>query len=78
MKRITGIGGIFFNAKDPAALQAWYKKHLGIDVHSWGGAAFTWADEAVRLGHRPGRQQGRALAAAGGAVIQAPARAASS
>ena len=44
MKRVTGIGGIFFHANDPAALQAWYKQHLGIDVQPWGGAAFTWAD----------------------------------
>jgi predicted enzyme related to lactoylglutathione lyase len=44
MKRVTGIGGIFFLAKDPAALRAWYKTHLGIDVQEWGGAAFTWAD----------------------------------
>ena len=46
MKRVTGIGGIFFNARDPVALRAWYKRHLGIDVQEWGGAAFTWADEA--------------------------------
>jgi len=46
MKRVTGIGGIFFDAKDPAALRAWYKDHLGIDVQAWGGAAFTWADDA--------------------------------
>ena len=46
MKRVTGIGGIFFNAKDPAALRAWYQRHLGIDVQPWGGAAFTWADAA--------------------------------
>lgn len=45
MKRVTGIGGIFFKAKDPAALGAWYKRHLGIDVQSWGGTAFTWADD---------------------------------
>jgi len=32
MKRVTGIGGIFFKAKDAPALQAWYKRHLGIDV----------------------------------------------
>jgi predicted enzyme related to lactoylglutathione lyase len=44
MKRVTGIGGIFFHAKDPAALRAWYKTHLGIDVQAWGGTAFTWAD----------------------------------
>ena len=45
MKRVTGIGGIFFKARDPAVLGAWYKRHLGIDVQEWGGAAFTWADE---------------------------------
>ncbi|OYT91837.1 MAG: glyoxalase [Burkholderiales bacterium PBB3] len=46
MKRVTGIGGIFFKANDPASLGAWYKEHLGIDVQSWGGAAFRWADES--------------------------------
>jgi len=45
MKRVTGIGGIFFSAKDPALMQAWYKDRLGIDVQVWGGAAFRWADE---------------------------------
>jgi len=44
MKRVTGIGGIFFKAKDAPALQAWYKQHLGIDVQPWGGAAFDWTD----------------------------------
>ena len=41
MKRVTGIGGIFFKAQDAEALQAWYKRHLGIDVQEWGGAAFS-------------------------------------
>lgn len=44
MKRVTGIGGVFFKAKDAPSLQAWYKRHLGIDVQPWGGAAFTWTD----------------------------------
>jgi predicted enzyme related to lactoylglutathione lyase len=44
MKRVTGIGGIFFQASDSARLRAWYKDHLGIDVQPWGGAAFAWAD----------------------------------
>jgi predicted enzyme related to lactoylglutathione lyase len=44
MKRVTGIGGIFFKAKDAPALQAWYKRHLGIDVQDWGGTAFHWTD----------------------------------
>lgn len=46
MKRVTGIGGIFFHAKNPVALRAWYQRHLGIDVQQWGGAAFTWTDGA--------------------------------
>ena len=44
MKRVTGIGGIFFKATDAPALQSWYQKHLGIDVQEWGGTAFQWAD----------------------------------
>src|SRR5580704_10810585 len=44
MNRVTGIGGIFFKARDPKALQEWYREHLGIDVQSWGGTAFDWAD----------------------------------
>lgn len=46
MKRVTGIGGIFFSAKDPKALQAWYKTHLGIDVQDWGGTSFRWVDDS--------------------------------
>lgn len=42
MKRVTGIGGVFFKAKDPRALAAWYRTHLGIAVEDWGGAAFSW------------------------------------
>jgi predicted enzyme related to lactoylglutathione lyase len=44
MRRVTGIGGIFFTAKDPVALRAWYARHLGIDVQEWGGTAFAWTD----------------------------------
>lgn len=44
MQRVTGIGGVFFKAKDAPALRAWYKAHLGIDVQAWGGAAFDWVD----------------------------------
>ena len=28
---VTGIGGIFFRASDPAALKAWYAEHLGVE-----------------------------------------------
>jgi predicted enzyme related to lactoylglutathione lyase len=39
-ERVAGIGGVFFRARDPAALRAWYAKHLGIDVLDY-GTTFT-------------------------------------
>ncbi|MCC5811876.1 MAG: VOC family protein [Ectothiorhodospiraceae bacterium] len=30
MERVTGIGGIFFRARDPGELAAWYERHLGV------------------------------------------------
>src|SRR5437773_10627508 len=39
--RVTGIGGIFFKAKDPKALVQWYRRHLGIDIEDT-VALFTW------------------------------------
>ena len=29
-ERVTGIGGLFFRARDPKALAKWYQDHLGI------------------------------------------------
>ena len=42
MQRVLGVGGIFFKARDPAALGAWYRDNLGVDLESWGGAVFRW------------------------------------
>ena len=42
--RVTGLGGIFFKAKSPTKLGAWYKKHLGLPVQEWGGCSFEWRD----------------------------------
>ncbi|MEO6067649.1 MAG: VOC family protein [Gemmatimonadota bacterium] len=44
MDRVTGIGGIFLKARDPDALRAWYRDHLGIPIDTWGGATFRWRD----------------------------------
>lgn len=32
MNGVTGIGGVFFRARDPSALGRWYGEHLGIAV----------------------------------------------
>ena len=47
MKRVTGIGGVFFKAKDPEKLREWYRTHLGIEAESW-GAVFHWRDDDPR------------------------------
>jgi predicted enzyme related to lactoylglutathione lyase len=36
MKRVIGIGGIFFKSNDPKKLSEWYQKHLGIHNEGWG------------------------------------------
>src|SRR5262249_7655717 len=32
MEHVLGIGGVFFKARDPKALAAWYRQHLGVPV----------------------------------------------
>jgi predicted enzyme related to lactoylglutathione lyase len=41
MKKVTGIGGIFFKCKDPKAVNEWYKTHLGFDTTPY-GTSFEW------------------------------------
>jgi catechol 2,3-dioxygenase-like lactoylglutathione lyase family enzyme len=41
MKKVTGIGGIFFKCKDPNAMKDWYNKHLGLNAGPY-GASFEW------------------------------------
>lgn len=41
MKKVTGIGGIFFKCKDPKKMTAWYQKHLGLETNPY-GATFEW------------------------------------
>lgn len=43
MKKVTGIGGIFFKCKDPGKMKDWYKTHLGLDTNDY-GATFEWID----------------------------------
>ena len=45
MKRVTGLGGIFFKCKDPNKMKSWYEKHLGFKTDQYGGA-FEWRQTA--------------------------------
>jgi predicted enzyme related to lactoylglutathione lyase len=49
MMGVTGIGGIFFRAKDPQALAAWYAEHLGVGIGEYG----SWDQQAGRTVFSP-------------------------
>jgi predicted enzyme related to lactoylglutathione lyase len=51
MKKVTGIGGIFFKCKDPQKLRDWYKTHLGFDTNDY-GASFEWqqSEDPAKIG----------------------------
>jgi predicted enzyme related to lactoylglutathione lyase len=51
MKKVTGIGGIFFKCKDPGKVREWYKTHLGMETDQY-GANFEWrqADDPSKKG----------------------------
>ena len=36
MKRVTGIGGVFFKCEDPEKMRKWYKDHLGLNTDQYG------------------------------------------
>jgi predicted enzyme related to lactoylglutathione lyase len=44
MKKVTGIGGIFFKCKDPNKMKEWYKTHLGFDTGQY-GTNFEWRED---------------------------------
>ena len=51
MKKVTGIGGIFFKCKDPNKMKEWYKTHLGLNTNDY-GVTFEWreADDPTKKG----------------------------
>ncbi len=51
LKRVTGIGGIFFKCKDPKAVRAWYQTHLGLETNQY-GSVFEWrqASDSTKKG----------------------------
>jgi glyoxylase I family protein len=46
MEKVTGIGGVFFKAKDPEALARWYRDHLGITLTPTSYDEDAWRQEA--------------------------------
>jgi predicted enzyme related to lactoylglutathione lyase len=45
LKRVTGIGGIFFKCKDPKKVREWYQAHLGLNTNQY-GTVFEWRQGA--------------------------------
>lgn len=41
MKRVTGVGGIFFKCQDPDQIKSWYARHLGFQTDQY-GTNFEW------------------------------------
>ena len=46
MQKVTGIGGLFFRAKNPAATAEWYRQYLGIDLVPADYNQKSWSQEA--------------------------------
>jgi len=44
MKKVTGIGGVFFKTKDPKTMNDWYVKNLGLPVGQY-GTTFEWRED---------------------------------
>ena len=51
MKKVTGIGGLFFKCKDPDKVKEWYSKHLGLNMDQY-GTSFEWrqGDDPTKYG----------------------------
>jgi predicted enzyme related to lactoylglutathione lyase len=41
MKKVTGLGGVFFKCDDPKNMNEWYAKNLGLETSDY-GASFDW------------------------------------
>lgn len=45
MKRVTGLGGVFFKSKNPKDLTTWYDEHLGLDFGKNTWSTFEWREK---------------------------------
>ena len=41
MKKVTGLGGVFFKCNDVQSMNDWYSKNLGLTTSAY-GATFEW------------------------------------
>jgi len=53
MERVSGIGGVFFRAADPAALKRWYEEHLGVTMTPTDYAQQPWRQDAGPTAFEP-------------------------
>jgi len=55
MKKVTGLGGVFFKCNDPKGMNDWYAKNLGLGNSEW-GTTFEWreADDPEKKDPHPG------------------------
>ena len=44
MKKVTGIGGIFFFSDNTKETKEWYAKNLGFEPNEWGSVSFEYRD----------------------------------
>ncbi|QGY42332.1 VOC family protein [Maribellus comscasis] len=52
MKKVTGIGGIFFKTRDPEKMKEWYNKNLGLVTNEYGSVfEFRNSDEPEKKGY---------------------------
>jgi len=52
MKRVTGIGGIFFKCQNPEKIKQWYARHLGLKTDEYGAMfEFRLADAPEKKGY---------------------------
>lgn len=51
MKKVTGLGGVFFKCDDPKTMNEWYAKNLGLATSEY-GTTFEWreADDPSKKG----------------------------
>lgn len=52
IKKVTGVGGIFFKCNDPDEMRAWYQKNLGLITNEYGSLfEFRQSDQPENKGY---------------------------